>query len=245
MRLFWLIFEVYLSIKKNSHISNTYIFRSPSGKINFTSSCLESAFARVSLFLPVKITYTKDVPVVKHTTEPASFNLKRKNSEVEDTSPKKIIRSETSPTLNNYEKTKSFLENHNTLLYEYRTSPPFLGFDNSVVNMNKERVCDKETISSNHFKPTTAEKGNEKDKLQMNMEKQTSANNVRKNGTLTKDELFRKRLQEQKDLELAKKLQAEFDSYMHNTRSSRKVGKNNIRRQTTLDEILTGPYRIK
>nr|XP_023021614.1 E3 ubiquitin-protein ligase RNF168-like [Leptinotarsa decemlineata] len=70
-------------------------------------------------------------------------------------------------------------------------------------------------------------------------------NNIRKNGTVheMEDSATRKLLQEKADLEFAKKLQEELNRGVHNTRSSRNVGRS--KRQTTLDEMIKSPYRVK
>lgn len=204
--------------------------------INFHSS-FESAFARVSLTaLPTLVSSTNDqISTTNGTKQPLAFciNLKRKlpSTETEVSSKKPTSKLATSPTLNNFEKSKitkrkRFPEKRNSIININggRESPPFYGFDNS---------CKKNT-----------EKTNERI---LDTQKTCFKHDVRKNGNLwTEDESYKQRLlQEQADLELAKKLQEQFDNYAHYTRSSRKVRRGNIRRQTTLEEILTGPYRVK
>lgn len=58
------------------------------------------------------------------------------------------------------------------------------------------------------------------------------------------DEKSKKLLQEMADLEFAKKLQDELNRSAHYTRSSRRTISSS-KRQTTLDEIIKTPYRVK
>lgn len=232
--------------------------------INFRSNCLESAFARISLTLPkTQIFTTKDSNTQEKNQhkEPLAFclNLKRKISTEDILAPhKKFIEGvDTSPILNNREKMKimkitynklpRFPEKRNktTTSRVMRESPPFYGFDNSLKKVTKDTAANN--FQNNDY--------NETDKVANDIEKVKKYNKIhqkkndipiRKNGTLWVDESYEQKLmQEQADLELAKKLQKEFDQYAHYTRSTRKVGRGSIHRQTTLDQILTGSYRVK
>lgn len=232
--------------------------------INFRSNCLESAFARISLALPNTqfFTTTDSNFQEKHERkEPLAFciNLKRKLS-TDDllVSHKTFIRGPVSPTLNNQEKLKvtkitynkkhRFPEKRNITM-TLRESPPFYGFDNSSKKDTKDTL--EKDIQNNVCNDTNDVKNNREETKKNDNNIQQKKNDkdiaIRRNGTLwIEDESYeQKLLQEQADLELAKKLQKEFDQYAHYTRSTRKVGRGSIHRQTTLDQILTGSYRVK
>lgn len=234
--------------------------------INFRSNCLESAFTRISPALadspenkkPVayrinlKRRYSKEitqVPNKKRTSKDGDTQLPKKKHTPKD--------DDTSPTLSNNEQFFVKKISYNKSLQKFskkrdRESPPFYGFDNShdetrgTIETRNVRRGDKQ-IKSEKFSEGCLQERYTKISTQKYMMKGDTDNNRKKNGSLwTEDEPYQERLlQEEADLALAKKLQAEFNNYAHYTRSSRKVGRGSIRRQTTLDEILTGPYRVK
>lgn len=126
-----------------------------------------------------------------------------------------------------------------------RESPPFYGFDNSSRKDKKDAA--ENDIQNNVCNDTNNTDETKKNDNNIQQNKNDKDIAIRRNGTLwTEDESYEQKLiQEQADLELAKKLQKEFDQYAHYTRSTRKVGRGSIHRQTTLDQILTGSYRVK
>lgn len=230
--------------------------------INFSSNCLESAFARISMTLPTSIFTTKTSNIEEtndtmQSLELLDANFKRRHSIEDNQLPhKKFMKdNKTSPILDScekmrlvkisYDKTKKFPEKRN-IIKHFRgngESPPFYGFDNSVETKSKE--IEKEFTSIEPIQDVVVNTS----KLEnvTKTEVKTDSITIRRNGNrLVEDEIYQKKLlQEKADLELAKKLQKEFDKYAHYTRSSRKVGRGSIHRQTTLDQILTGPYRVK
>lgn len=236
-------------------------FRSPIGIKSLNISF--SAFARVAVSVP-PINNT-EIKKRKHSTD----NSKLPNTNlitISNTSPILTV-SKKRCILKN---TSRFPKKRNSINCAKLTSesPPFFGFDNKIgkvcdkkqneVEKGVNRICIKNAFfgfdNSNKSvekvcgTAKTVTKQNELEKVSNDVKCINNAeNSVKKNGSFwMEDDTYKQRLiQEQADLEFAKKLQAEFDKYAHYTRSTRKVGRGNIRRQTTLDEILTGPYRVK
>lgn len=227
-------------------------FRPPSGMVKFRSSSLESAFMRLSSALPSTQCSYPSEETSSNNSEAFSVKLKRRiSSENVPVSKKIYIKGDTSPILNCKSFNNSKIYFNKTLrrlpeetivncVNDERESPPFYGFDNC-------KSCTNDTIeykTKNHQRIFIKNRIDEKTgKIEMNPNKNTV--NVRKNGNIwTEDEIYQQKLsQEQADLELAKKLQEEYNSYY--TRSSRKIGRGSVHRQTTLDQIFTGIYKVK
>lgn len=223
--------------------------------VNFHSNSLESAFMRLTFATPsTQVLGIKDSsPSEEMNSEKGlTVSLKRRiSSEHTPLSNKIHIQGNTSPTLINCRNFK-ITKMCNKILHQYsidkvsqwedqRESPPFYGFDNS------EKYSINETIE---YETENDERGKKKkiqDKNSYKLGRVQNSDNIRKNGNLWRENESRKQklLQEQADLELAKKLQEEYDRYAHYTRSSRKVGRGSIHRQTTLDQIFTGTYKVK
>lgn len=221
--------------------------------VNFRYSS-ESAFTRVTPALPsTQLLYPSEQPYCNN-SESFSVNLKRRisNENVLPLSKKKYTKGDTSPILFNCKKTNTSKIIYNKTLSrlpeetivncveDERESPPFYGFDNYKSCTNKTIEYETKNPDKNCIKNLIDEKSS---RIEINPNKSTGS--IRKNGNLwVENELYQQRLsQEQADLELAKKLQEEYNSYY--TRSSRKVGRGSIHRQTTLDKIFTGIYKVK
>lgn len=184
------------------------------------------------------------------------LDLKRRISSEDTPLSNKIhVEGDTSPILVNYRKFKitkvmynktlpGFIdETIDTHFEDRRESPPFYGFDNSKKYSTNETI---ECETGNH---KSINKKNMKD-IKTNkteIDQNGDTDDIRINGNLwIEDESYQHRLlQEQADLEFAKKLQEEYDRYAHYTRSSRKIGRGSRHRQTTLDHIFTGTYKVK
>lgn len=203
--------------------------------------------------------------------QPYSISTKRRHSIEDSHLPhKKFVKDNNmSPVLDNcekmkfvqisYNKTKKFPEKRNIITHfrGNRESPPFYGFDNSKKRTREIVENETETVTKQKYGNVNTQKTTQNvmkpgviaeaaSKCYQSKDR-TNNTGIRKNGNIwTEDEPYKQKLlQEKADLELAKKLQQEFDKYAHYTRSSRKVGRGSIHRQTTLDQILTGPYRVK
>lgn len=196
-------------------------FRSPSGLINFHSNMLVSAFARISLTPPTTVL---DSSRCSPQNDMVSLNrLKRPLEEDESNVPNKKINSKAE--VNKNDKTQP--------------SSPLL---KSIVSP-KKRFLEKCKIS---LEDSSSPPFYGYDKLQSG----PSLDNRKKNGALADvtGDMQSKLLQEQTDLEFAKKLQEELNRPVHNTRGSlRRETSSSFRihkRQTTLDELLNTSYRI-
>ncbi|KAG5883149.1 hypothetical protein JTB14_033400 [Gonioctena quinquepunctata] len=197
---------------------------SPSGSINFSPN-VDSAFVRISLILPqtTLITQPSSPEGTFNSNDVSSFKRIRAEDSIVNTNEKK-------PKLEGPELDRE--EKSQVISYNISTIAKRQLFGNKVFNnIQKE---DSPIPVFYGFDNCTG--------------KNTSivTNNIRQNGTVCEkeDETMKMLLQEKADLEFAKKLQEELNRSVHNTRSSRKSsGKS--KRQTTLDEMIKSPYRVK
>ncbi|XP_074030853.1 uncharacterized protein isoform X2 [Leptinotarsa decemlineata] len=195
---------------------------SPSGLKNFCSNDLESAFVRLSLSLPVSPLPTPTSPEDRNNGE-RTGGLKRLRSEDD------IVTSEEKKTKCD----ESGIENE-------KKKSPIINYN--ICSIAKRHLFGRKTVNNVKNEDSPPFYGFERD---CEVKKLEVTNNIRKNGTVheMEDSATRKLLQEKADLEFAKKLQEELNRGVHNTRSSRNVGRS--KRQTTLDEMIKSPYRVK
>lgn len=119
-----------------------YVYRSPTGSIDFQSNTLESAFARIAIISPVTKTNKKEIPYTCTVVAPQNKKIvpdsspaKRKLVASLKTAPAKKRRESSGDArpkrqLGNNKVSKDSVEN---------TSPEICGFDNSAIKMKSKK----------------------------------------------------------------------------------------------------------
>ncbi|KAJ8915628.1 hypothetical protein NQ315_003412 [Exocentrus adspersus] len=208
---------------------------SPTGLINFYSNFLESAFARISFSKSVDADKRIEFPISISDTNTAYTTSTINGGVTVTTNLKRMHSQDDLSTLKRKVKTESSNEE-----VEEEESPVINNFSNAV---KKKRLFGKlnHIATENNMSPPFLGFENNFDS-----DTTSKATNNNTNGVsdIVDDEHSKRLLQEMADLEFAKKLQEELNRDAHNTRSSRRNTRNS-KRQTTLDEIMKTPYRVK